>query len=214
MSRRIRMSAVLGRPSRVLVLWAMVALMATGIAQAQAADPSPPSAGPSTSAGSPAPSAGPSTSAPVDILFVQTWATSRIEPADAGEVLVRMSRASGQTMYVADDGERRVGTIGSVAFLERLTASLGVPPYAGVLGQRPDGSQVLLVGEVLEGGQADRQTFEYRLRLVPDEVDIDLEVDAERIDALTEPLDLQLSYILFTGVQGCSPWDPACDVSG
>jgi hypothetical protein len=142
-------------------------------------------------------------------LYLQTFAVGHVEPG-AEDLTVRLSRASGQTMYIGELPERRVGTVPSSDFLGLLEASLQVPPYAAVLGQRADGSQVLVVGQVLAGTQVDPQTFEYRLRLVPDEVDIDLVVDAERLPQVVDPLDLALTYILFTGVQGCPPPQTVC----
>ena len=170
----------------------------TGVAQAQ--DASPSTAAPAAS-GSPAIS--------FDILFLQTFAMSNVAP-DGEDVTVLASRASGQTMYIEGLEERRVGTLPTAEFLQSLDASLAAPPYAGVLGTRADGSQVLVVGQVLEARQVDPQSFEYRLRLIPDEVDIDLAVDAERLETVTEPLDLQLTYLLFTGVEGCPPWESPC----
>jgi hypothetical protein len=113
-------------------------------------------------------------------------------------------------MYIEGLQDRRVGALPTAEFLERLDASLEVPPYAAVLGQASDGSQKLIVGQVLDGVQIDPQTFEYRLRPVPDEVDIDLAVDAVRLETVTEPMDLQLTYMLFTGVEGCPPWETTC----
>ena len=122
----------------------------------------------------------------------------------------RLQRASGQTMYLAETPERRFGTLSTPVFLERLAASLDAPPYAAVLGRRPDGSQFLVVAQVLSGRTADSGSVEYRLQVRDDDLDIGLEVDAERLMALTEPLDLQLTYVVFTGIEGCSLFDTAC----
>jgi hypothetical protein len=148
---------------------------------------------------------------PADLLFLQTYGQAVLEPdATTGTVTARLHRATGQTMYIAEDPERRAGVLPTGSFLDRLAASLETPPYAAILGQRADGSQVLVVGQVIEGRVADAGSIEYRLAVVADEVDIDLEVDAQRLTTVTEPLELLLTYVLFTGVQGCSPWDPAC----
>jgi hypothetical protein len=198
--RTLRQRASAHHASRALIALVLstgILLAANGGASAQ--DTTPPA------------TASPGTSPVIafDLLYVQTFAVSHVEPG-ADDVVVRLSRASGQTMYIEGLQDRRVGTLPTAEFLQRLDASLAAPPYAAVLGQDPDGSQTLIVGQVMEGTQVDPQTFEYRLRLVPDEVDIDLEVDAERLDAVTEPLDMQLTYILFTGVEGCPPWETAC----
>lgn len=171
----------------------------TGITAAQ--DPSASPAGGPVTTTSPSPLAG--------SLYLQTYATSLITP-DGDELVVQLRQATGQTMYIGELPERRVGTLPSTNFLARLEVSLGVPPYAGVLGERADGSQVFVVGQVLSGAPLDRQTVEYRLRPIDDAVDIDLVVDAERLAEITEPLELGLSYILFTGVEGCPPPQTVC----
>jgi hypothetical protein len=187
-------------PRRIVAWLGAAALVATllvggaGVVQAQSSSPAPGSAAPAIS---------------FDILYLQTFATSQVTP-DGEDVTVLASRASGQTMYIEGLEERRFGTVPTAEFLLDLSASLASPPYAAVLGTRADGSQVLVVGQVLEGLQVDPQSFQYRLRLVPDEVDIDLAVDAERLETVTEPLDLQLTYVLFTGVEGCPPWQSPC----
>lgn len=147
----------------------------------------------------------------VEILVVQSFAAGRLEPVtdEAGVALLTLERPAG-VVYFSDRPNRIVGTTTLAAFLDVLAGEADDPPNAAlVITPAADEAPVIYVVELLSGQIDEAGAVRYRVRLLADANQLDLDLVAAPTAGLTGPISFGANHLFIDGLS-CTPIDPRC----